>query len=229
MASIFKRSFKSKDGTRRKRKFYTIKFKELDGKFHTVKGSPEEDKSQSLGKKLDVLVYLRLDGDRPDLDLVRWIKGLSDERQNELVELGLIDRDIIGMDRRAPLTDHLEAYVQDLEATGRDDKYCYNVKKRLIKLFDECGWDSLQDIDPNGFVTWRSARKGRKAAKMLNDYLAAATAFLNWCERHNRCTDNPLVPVAIIDARGKTKRKRRAIPRIPNDSSRAASFQTAST
>jgi hypothetical protein len=58
-----------------------------------------------------------------------------------------------------PLGSHLEDYLADLRAQGRDAMYIYNLEKRLVKLWEECGWKVLRDITADSFQAWR-ARQG---------------------------------------------------------------------
>ncbi len=127
----------------------------------------------------------------------------------ELVKLGLLGEGAALRDKL--LTDHLEDYVADLEVCERDGMYCYNVEKRLRKLFDKCGWRRLTDIDVNGFTSWRAKRKGLLAPRTLNQYQETIRAFLNWCIDSRRLAVNPLAGMGKVDVHGKQRRKRRAL------------------
>ena len=109
---------------------------------------------------------------------------------------------------KQPLEKHLDDFVSDLRAQGRDRMYAYNLEKRLTKLFKQCGWQTFRDIGADSFQAWRAVQK--KAAKTVNDYLDAATAFLKWMERNQRSTGNPLAHVARVQTKGKQVRVRRA-------------------
>lgn len=86
---------------------------------------------------------------------------------------------------------HLEDYLADLRAQGRDGMYIYNLEKRLVKLWEECGWKTLRDITADSFQAWRARQD--KAAKTVNDYLDAKGAFLKWMVRNEGCAANQLV------------------------------------
>ncbi len=103
---------------------------------------------------------------------------------------------------------HLEDYLADLRAQGRDAMYIYNLEKRLVKLWEECGWKVLRDITADSFQMWRARQD--KAAKTVNDYLDAANAFLKWLVRNERSTGNPLAKVTKVQTKGQQRRKRRA-------------------
>jgi hypothetical protein len=63
----------------------------------------------------------------------------------------------------------------DLHSLGRDRVYIYHIEKRILKLLNDCGWRLLEDITVESFLAWRSAQE--LAAKTLNEYLNAITAF----------------------------------------------------
>ena len=105
-------------------------------------------------------------------------------------------------------SDHLRDYVADLTAQNRDHAYIYNVEKRLSKLAGESGWKYLRDVTADSFQAWRSRQDG--AAKTLNDYLAAASAFFRWMESNGRAACNPLKLVRKVESRGKERRVRRS-------------------
>jgi hypothetical protein len=76
-----------------------------------------------------------------------------------------------------PLCGHLETYLTDLQTLGRDRVYIYHIEKRILKLLEDCGWHLLKDISAESFLAWRAAHQ-ELAAKTLNEYLNAITAFL---------------------------------------------------
>lgn len=106
------------------------------------------------------------------------------------------------------LKHHFQGYIADLAAQKRDADYVYNVEKRLSKLASEAGWKQLRDVSADSFQAWRARQNA--AAKTLNDYLAAASAFFRWMECNGRATYNPLKFVRKVEGRGNERRKRRA-------------------
>jgi integrase len=106
------------------------------------------------------------------------------------------------------LEKHLDDFLSDQRALGRDRMYVYNLEKRLEKLCEECAWKTARDITADSFQAWRA--KQTKAAKTLKDYQDAATVFLKWMVRNERCTANPLINVANVQTKGRQVRTRRA-------------------
>lgn len=130
-------------------------------------------------------------------------------RQLQQEEAGIIAPRKAREAARKPICEHLDAYVTDLSARGRDCGYCYNVEKRLSKLLKECNWRMLTDVTAQGFQAWR-AQHSDLAAKTLKDYQDSMTAFLKWLEQSGLIFTNALKGVARVETKGKRKFFRRA-------------------
>ena len=104
---------------------------------------------------------------------------------------------------------HMEDFLADLLASGRDKMYLANLRCRLGKLFKDCRWQYPKDVTADSFMVWRGAQT--LAAKTLNDYLDAATAMLKWMQRASRLEANPLQAVRKVKTAGREKVQRRAL------------------
>jgi integrase len=103
---------------------------------------------------------------------------------------------------------HLLDYIADLRARKKASGYVANIEMRLKKLAMECKWGQLIEATAESFRTWRA--KQTLAAKTLNDYLAAASAFFSWLEKAEQVERNPLKNVGRVETRGNERRTRRA-------------------
>jgi integrase len=157
-----------------------------------------------------------LDGESKlhDVSLHTSDKQVAEQRLNEIVrekereKAGILLPKSIRDGAQRKLTDHLKEYIADQRACGRDAHYVYHVEKRIQILFNECGWTHLKDVTSDSFQLWRARQS--KAPKTLNDYLAGASGFFTWLERHGRVTYNPLKVVEKVETRGQERRLRRA-------------------
>jgi integrase len=104
--------------------------------------------------------------------------------------------------------EHIKAYCADLRARKCDVEYVDTTERRLMKLATECNWRRLTDVSAESFQKWRGNQT--LAAKTLNDYLAAMSAFFSWLERTEVVERNPLKRVGKVEGRGNERRKRRA-------------------
>jgi integrase len=107
---------------------------------------------------------------------------------------------------RRPLLEHVETFIAERSAVGRDEKYVRELKKKLLVLAAEVPWTYLTDITPESFCSWR--RKQKKSPKTLNEYLSAIGALLNRLEPV--IGPNPLRFVERMQTAVEPKRKRRA-------------------
>ncbi|HXB58525.1 MAG TPA: tyrosine-type recombinase/integrase [Candidatus Acidoferrales bacterium] len=107
------------------------------------------------------------------------------------------------------LSAHMEDFLADLLASGRDDMYQANLRCRLTKLFKDCDWHYPKDVTADGFMAWRS--KQTLAAKTLNDYLDAANGLMKWMKRAVRIEENALQAVGKVKTAGRETVQRRAL------------------
>ena len=116
------------------------------------------------------------------------------EREAQLARAGVLTVDEAHLS--APLREHIDAYVGDLERAGRTPNYYELVASRLKAMTNGCGWDTLRAITPDsltGFLVGLQ-RRGYKP-KTLNEYTSAAKGFCRWCIQTRRLAGNPLEAV----------------------------------
>lgn len=165
---------------------------------------------------------------------IRW--KFAGERRYHEEPIGIVDRQVADkrlMDFRRekeseaagivapkPLRDaavtsmsvHLQEFLDDRRARGRDERYVYNLNLRLTRLLDECQWKLPRDVSAESFAAWRSSHP-KLSAKTLNDYLDAAVAMLRWMQQRGRIIACPLVKALLrVDGREVEKKvQRRAL------------------
>lgn len=122
--------------------------------------------------------------------------------------------------RDRPLVEHVEDYIADLTALGRDSMYVYTIEKRLMKVIASCGWKALRDITPDGFCAWRAqpieqgqveGERKQVGPRTLNQYLEALRSFSRWCRKMERMADNGIGAVEKVDCTSDVRRERRAL------------------
>jgi integrase len=142
-------------------------------------------------------------------------KDIARERLRKLVR-GL-EREAAGVgvpkhllaSAQKPLAAHMEDFLADLQASGRDEMYQANLRCRLVKLFKDCGWQYSKDVTADSFMIWRG--KQELSAKTLNDYLDAASGLMKWMLRAARLEGNPLQTVRKVKTAGRETVQRRAL------------------
>ena len=159
-----------------------------------------------------------------DMPVDRWKslgvtdKQVADKKAHEFVQerereaAGIIEPKAVRDSAKKPLAAHLDDYVADLTARGRNGRGGRGarlVASRIRVLLKECDWQVPCNVTADSFIVWRNRQSC--SPRTLNHYLQGMFSFLNWMERANRITTNPLKNVSRADERGKQKRVRRAL------------------
>jgi len=133
-------------------------------------------------------------------------RKIVQEREKELH--GLIPSKLQRDAAQATLDAHVNDFIGDLKAKGRNGQYINEMENKLALLVAECGWLHAKDATSDSFTQWRSSRKN--SPKTLNEYLASAKGLLNWMVAQGRLPSNPLAAVQKVETRGREVRPRRA-------------------
>jgi len=131
------------------------------------------------------------------------------ERERETA--GIFEPKAVRDAAKKPLTAHLDDYVADLAARGRNGRGGRGarlVASRIKVLLRECNWQVVYDVTADSFIAWRNRQTWSMRTK--NHYLQGMFSFLNWMERADRIKTNPLKKVGRSDGRGKQRPGRRA-------------------
>jgi integrase len=132
------------------------------------------------------------------------LREILEEEQNE--RAGFIRPKKQRETMQRPLLEHIDTFIAERYAIGRDEKYVRELKKKLLFLVAEVPWKYIADITTESFCSWR--RKQRKSPKTLNEYLSAIGSLLNWLEPV--IGPNPLRFVQRMQTAVEPQRKRRA-------------------
>jgi integrase len=171
------------------------------------------------GKRITSRLYsarIRIDGERRILNVPLGVsdKQVAQEKLRRLVQErekelhGLMPPKTLRDAAQAPLLKHVQDFIGDLRAKGRNEQYIDELENKLKLLANQCGWQLAKDVTADTFVKWRTQQK--KSAKTLNEYLAGVKALIHWMTKQGRITVNPLTVVQKGETRGKEVRKRRA-------------------
>jgi len=187
MARIFKHTYTAKDksgkrATKRTRKWY-IEYRDAAGVTRRVPGFVDKRATEQHAAQL--------------------------ERQAERERAGIIDVPLKHL--KAPIQEHIDAWLEDLERSGRSPDYMRKVRSRIEKLKDELCWGTLVNITADGVTPWLA--KGKRTGlspRTLNHYIEAVNAFSNWCVAQRRLEKNPVSLVPKVEAVDPTFERRAA-------------------
>jgi len=154
------------------------------------------------------------DGKIQDLSLGTSDKQVAEKNRTDLLRVkeheraGLMPLKNVRDAAQRKLSEHLQDFLGDLRAKGRDGHYISDVSHYNETLIADCGWVYPQDVSADSFVRWRSTQG--KAQKTLNEYLTSAKGFFNWLVAQGRIAVSPLTAVTKGETRGREVRPRRA-------------------
>lgn len=135
------------------------------------------------------------------------------ERRAEKVRCGIVsaseDRASDWLD--VPLDDMIEDYAAHLKAKGVSKRQVPDRKQQLNKVFSECGFNKLRDIDRTAFEGWLNLQADQNmSAARRNVYQSALVAFLNWAVSAQRLLANPLAGMKKASEQADRRHVRRA-------------------
>jgi len=138
------------------------------------------------------------------------------ERRAELIKAKVMTsaEDAVAGHQGTPLSEHIDAYIDHLIASGTSKKHRDNVSRQLNRLVADCSFTSLADLDPLQMERWLANQSKLGAgARTGNTYLGAASAFATWCADPNvrRLCSNPFLGIAKANEQADIRRKRRAL------------------
>jgi len=184
LGSMYKKNRKVDGKVVKSRKWYGTYYCSLKGA--RVTRSLYTDKAASR-KKLDDLV-----------------------RESEQKAEGIIDRH--QAQRNIALSIHINDYLAQCEHESQATKHI-NVKRADLKrLSQKTNANRLSDLDPitvQKHLQWLKKSEGLSARK-INAVRAHANAFMNWCVKTFRSSDNPLKGLPILNEKLDKRHERRA-------------------
>ena len=154
------------------------------------------------------------DGKIQDLSLGTSDKQVAEKKRTDLLRVkeheraGLMPSKAFRDAAQRKLVGHLQDFIADLKAKGRNKQYIGEFENRLVLLMDQCGWQLPQDMTADSLVKWRSSQN--KAPKTMNEYLTCAKGFAKWLTNQGRIAVNPFVSIQKGETRGREVRPSRA-------------------
>ena len=145
--------------------------------------------------------------DTPDEQVAR--KRLRDiviekQREAEGLDSPKLQREAF----RTSLAELRTDYRRYLESRHLSTGYVRDTVRRLERMAEEIGWQTLADVRPDTFERWFS--KLTTSAKTNREYQLSARAFLNWLVRMELLERNQLAKLDLVSSRGREVRPSRA-------------------
>jgi len=165
-----------------------IVFTDEQGRRKGRAGYTDKRETEKLARKLEDEAAARRD-------------GLIDDAQARLATHG-----------RAPIVDHLEAYLGALRAKGNAEAYRARVRSDLERVIGDIGWETLRDVTGDRFTAYLADQADQYGLgpRTLNARRQSVRGFIRWCLRQERLASDPLAGVGSFRESGDRRRVRRA-------------------
>jgi len=230
---VFKTHYRDKDGKRRQAKKWYLDFSDHRGIRHRWPGLESKEQTEELGRQIKRLIRFTSAGDIPDMSLQQWIETLPKRFLKLLVSVGLLSSHKAAAG--TPLQGHIDDFYKSLLAKGDTEKQARQVKTRVKKIIDDCGFRNWSDISASKvhekisklrkYVTVVEQKKihgkkikvkklkdcGQLSIKTRNDYLKAIKQFANWMVADRRAVNSPVEYLKGQNANTDRRHDRRAL------------------
>ncbi len=114
--------------------------------------------------------------------------------------LGDDDRSRLLKERRRPIVEVLDEFVDDLVGGGCKAVYARGRGREVRRAAEACGWRTLSDMKPRPALTHlRGITAEGKSHKTHNNRSGALRQFGRWCVREGRLARNPLENLPILN------------------------------
>ena len=189
-------------GMRVESPYYTLQFKDNQGKLRNVLAYTNQVASVSLGEKIKNLMI-------PGADVNSLIQDIPERIKSKLVAFGIISDQFTAQS----LTDLIDKYSEWMKSTramkhglNRCEKYCSNTKTMLNKIIDGCGFKRYSDINVVVLEIYLGKLKVKSAT--YNQNVIAIKGFCKWVVKGKFAAYNAASELGYItDADDKQERR----------------------
>lgn len=116
---------------------------------------------------------------------------------------------------RAPIGEHIDAFVEHVRARGRADRYVHQVGARLLLFAKQAEARVLRDLTADRvsrFISWRRGGEDGVSGHTANEDIGTLKAFSRWAVQTIRLPSDPLASTRKLEARAiDPTRRRRAL------------------
>ena len=136
------------------------------------------------------------------------------ERRAELVRSGVITagEESAVVHRTTPMEQHREAYLENMRGRALSQTHRKKTDRHLKRLFRECGFRTLRDLNRECFERWLTALVDRGASpRTRNCYRDDLVTFCNWCMDTGRLIGNSIAAIGKLNVEMDRRRTRRAM------------------
>ena len=208
---VFKATYKDRQGRKRESRNWYVEIKDHLERTRRLPACQDKAAAGEVGRKIKRLVALKIAGEGPDAELVRWIEGLPTRTREYLAKIKLLDSRRLTAAK--PLVDHLADFKQSIldkpkSSEARADK----ALARIRRCVDDLGCKWWSDVDTAAVAQWlRELHEAGTSARTVNYYGQSLAQFGKWMVKDKRASEHPFADLPRFDAGADCRRERRAL------------------
>jgi len=205
-----------KTGKSKKSMKHTIFIVDHKGVERAIPGFRDKAASLELGRQIERLAALRAANMPPDRAMTIWLHTLPHKIQSKLVAYDILDPERAAIAK--PLAAHVEDFRRDLVARGDTGEYCDKKATRVLKVFEDCGFNYYHNIRSEAVqhcISEITKSNGELIGpRTMNFYTQAVQQFCSWMVRKKRATESPVRDLGMRNAEVDIRRERRELGKV---------------
>ena len=213
MASVYRTTYKTADGKKKKSSKLTVKFRDHTGAFRKVPGFTDKKLSEELGRKLERLAQFVAMNQPPDAEISGWLQIIDSDLKSKLARWKMLDPRTLAEARN--LTEHIADYRKHLAAKNNSAEHTQTTIARIESIVAGCKFVFLSDIKASMIPVWLADQRavGEFGISTSNAYLTAFKGFCRWLVKDRRTNENPVAHLDRLNAEPDIRRCRRSLSR----------------
>jgi integrase len=214
MVGVFRNTY-TKNGTKKQTRNYYIRLKDYrNGKWLNI---PTEIKCKNLARRIADLLdkfTQQVAFHHVEPSLLQEIMQLPDKLIDQLVRRGLLSPTV--MLAKANLNDHLNNFIQYLQAKNRSPEHCRSMETIIRTIIEHGGVKDLHDFSVERVEKCIAKLRTEKklSTKTCNNYITAIKQFCGWLVQNGVLAENPLRGLK----KDNPEKDRRRVRRVLTDS-----------
>jgi len=164
-----------------------IKFADACGIEHRIPAFTDKVQSEALARQVERLVSCKIAGERPTVQLSRWLEQIPAKLRDRLVQFGLLEISRIAAHK--PLSEHIAGFEKSLLAKERTAEYVSETIAQLKRLFTGCSFTYWSDITANKVELYlKELRENSSVRQSSESYTKLVRQFVNCLVNTNEWT-----------------------------------------
>lgn len=209
---VFKQKYRDRKGKLKDSAKWYVEFRDHNETVRRLPGYTDKKATEDLGRRVESLAAVRMNGDTVPADLAKWLQATSTAIRDRLGKWGLLDARTVA--NRKPLSVHLDDFHASLLHKGNTADHAHIVKVRAARVCEGCRFKHYADISPSKvqkhLAELRDGGNGL-SAQTSNFYLQAIKQFCRWMVKDGRAAESPVAHLTGVNVKTDRRHDRRSL------------------